>query len=290
MNIPPVAIQLVAIAAIIIASLIAYQLGIRLINRYVSLRARESEPPTPQLLVVRRRLYTLSALLRNALKYGLLFTAIYLILVVTVDWQRLVAFLTGVGIFGIVIAFGSQAMLKDVVAGLFILFEGQYGVGDIVNVRVTGFDVFGAVQELGLRVTTIADLAGSIHFIPNGSILGVQRFPSGSVSYRLEFRLPAGEQETIKEAVRKASGEWDGQSFVLKAPWVESVTKVEGGHALIVAVAVLPGQDWVIERIGEAIGSGLERALSLSEKPGFSSYAVDAEALVKFRQGGMSAL
>lgn len=76
------------------------------------------------------------------------------------------ALLAGVGVVGLTIGLGSQALIRDVINGMFILTEGQYAVGDIV--RVAG--VSGQVVEITPRRTVLREINGDVHVIPNGEI------------------------------------------------------------------------------------------------------------------------
>ena len=79
------------------------------------------------------------------------------------------ALLAGVSILGLAISFGAQSLVKDVITGFFVLFEDQYGVGDVI--RVNGQSgLSGAVESLNLRVTVLRDLDGTAHVIPNSEI------------------------------------------------------------------------------------------------------------------------
>src|SRR5690606_16779746 len=79
---------------------------------------------------------------------------------------NLAPLLAGAGIAGVALGFGAQSLVKDMLAGLFILLEDQYGVGDIVNLG----EASGVVVAIGLRVTTLRDLQGVIWHVPNGEI------------------------------------------------------------------------------------------------------------------------
>ena len=74
--------------------------------------------------------------------------------------------LAGVGIAGLAVSFGAQSLVKDVIAGFFILLENQYQLGD--TVRIAGVE--GTVSHLTLRATVLRDGSGVVHFIPNGQI------------------------------------------------------------------------------------------------------------------------
>jgi len=74
--------------------------------------------------------------------------------------------LAGVSVAGIAIAFGAQALVKDILSGIFILLENQYAKGDVVKIAGIG----GHVEDVNLRRTLLRDMDGTVHTIPNGEI------------------------------------------------------------------------------------------------------------------------
>ncbi len=74
--------------------------------------------------------------------------------------------LAGVGIMGLAVGFGAQSLVKDFLSGMFVLVENQYNVGDVIK----GGGVSGLVEKITLRATTLRDLEGNVHIIPNGAI------------------------------------------------------------------------------------------------------------------------
>ncbi|MFF5234002.1 mechanosensitive ion channel family protein [Dactylosporangium sp. NPDC000521] len=77
--------------------------------------------------------------------------------------------LASAGIAGLAIGFGAQNLVKDFIAGLFMLLEDQYGIGDVVDIGET----VGTVEAVGLRITTIRDGAGVVWYVRNGEIVRV---------------------------------------------------------------------------------------------------------------------
>lgn len=75
--------------------------------------------------------------------------------------------IAGAGVIGLAIGFGAQSLVKDIIAGLFIIAENQYRVGDVVQFD---HETIGQVESLSLRVTVLRDLDGIEHHVPNGSI------------------------------------------------------------------------------------------------------------------------
>jgi small-conductance mechanosensitive channel len=115
------------------------------------------------------RLTVLFSLTRSALRY-----AAFFIMCITVLQQmgiNVTALLAGAGILGLAVSFGSQNLVRDLIAGLFIVLEDQYAIGD--EVLISG--VRGKVEKMSLRLTVIRGEDGTIYSIPNGNISLVQR-------------------------------------------------------------------------------------------------------------------
>jgi len=73
------------------------------------------------------------------------------------------------GVIGIAFGLGAQTIVRDVLAGLFMLIEDQYGVGD----RIEVLEISGKVERVGLRITTVRDEAGTLWYLRNGEIMKV---------------------------------------------------------------------------------------------------------------------
>jgi small conductance mechanosensitive channel len=102
---------------------------------------------------------------------------------------NIAAMLAGVGIVGIAVGFGAQTLIKDLLAGTFILLEDQYRVGDVVNLAGIG----GLVEQIGLRRTILRDLDGVVHSIPNGEIKIANNFTKGYSRVNLNISVAYGE-------------------------------------------------------------------------------------------------
>ena len=110
---------------------------------------------------------TIVKLLTSFLKYTIALVAVFMILNAWgVDTYALLA---SAGILGLVIGLGAQSLIADIIAGVFIVFEGVYQVGDIVVVG----DWRGMVDEIGIRTTKIIDTGGNIKIINNSEISAV---------------------------------------------------------------------------------------------------------------------
>jgi small conductance mechanosensitive channel len=112
-------------------------------------------------------LRTVAAILR-ATAYGII-GFIVLLHILSVFNINLTPLLASAGVVGVGIGLGAQSLFKDVLNGIFILLENQYNVGD--NVKIAGLT--GTVIDLTLRVTTLRDYDGTVHYIPNSQVATV---------------------------------------------------------------------------------------------------------------------
>lgn len=78
------------------------------------------------------------------------------------------AILTGAGVVGIIVGFGAQSTIGDILAGMFIIIENQYRVGDIVTLSASGKEISGVVEDITIRITRLRDLDGNLHTVRNG--------------------------------------------------------------------------------------------------------------------------
>lgn len=110
---------------------------------------------------------TVCRLLDNVIKYMTILSLLYYCLgMLGVDTKTLLA---SAGILSVIVGLGSQALISDILAGLFIVFEGEFRVGDIVTIG----DWRGTVMEIGVRTTKIKDGSNNIKIISNSSVTGV---------------------------------------------------------------------------------------------------------------------
>jgi small conductance mechanosensitive channel len=147
-------------AAVLVALLLWWVL--RLITRRIE---RSLGQPQPGALTAHeQRTRTLTGLLRSVGR--VVIAVIFLFMLMSAVGLDLGPLLAGAGVLGLAISFGAQSLVKDVISGLFILIENQFGVGDVV--RIEG--VSGAVERMTLRVVILRDVHGVVHIVPNGEI------------------------------------------------------------------------------------------------------------------------
>ena len=114
------------------------------------------------------RARTITALISGALQYiAVIFGVIWSLSILGVNSA---AVLAGVGILGLILGFGAQSLIEDIVTGLFIIFEGKYSIGDIIILD----DFRGTVREIGVRTTTIEDVGKNLKVVNNSDIRNFQ--------------------------------------------------------------------------------------------------------------------
>lgn len=115
----------------------------------------------------KKREDTLQGILHTAISVVLWTIAIIVILAQL--RVNLAALLTGAGLVGVLVGFGAQNAIKDYLAGIFIITENQYRVGDIITLYASGANVSGVVEDITIRITKLRDLDGNLHIVQNGS-------------------------------------------------------------------------------------------------------------------------
>lgn len=146
-------------------------------NRLVKIIARRIEASVDDgdaavMSAAEKRGHTIAQLVRSVGRAVLLVGVGLLSLNLFVDIKPLLA---GVGILSLAISFGAQSLVKDFIAGFFILFENQFVVGDVIQIG----EKTGTVERMTLRIVTLRDVRGAIHIIPNGSIAMVSNLTRG---------------------------------------------------------------------------------------------------------------
>jgi small-conductance mechanosensitive channel len=161
--------------------------------------------------------------------------------VVSIFLRNVLPTVAGASILAAIIGFGARDFLRDIIAGFFILFEGQYNVGDFIAVEPT--KASGLVEEFGLRTTKIRALSGEPTHIPNGTITGVTNYVSGQQSFTIEVQLK--DEEAANRVLADLE---DGSELYLTPPrLIERDDTPEGGPRLRLWAGVLPTTTWLVE-------------------------------------------
>ena len=154
--------------------------------------------------------------------------------------------LAGFGVAGIAVGFGAQFLIRDLIAGIFILMENQYRVGDVAKVA----DVIGYVEEINLRKTVLRDLDGIVHHVPNGEIRVASNYSrhfarvnlNVSVAYGTNLDFAIG----VINRVCQEMAEEEGWSAVFRTvPQVLRVDKLgDSGIDIKILGDVKPLEQW----------------------------------------------
>jgi len=157
------------ITIIILLAILISRLGQRSITRLMNRVASADLIPGPKQGGARQkeRAKTTSTVLKSLLNGTIWLIAIFMIL--AEFGLNLGPLIASAGVIGVALGLGAQTLVRDILSGVFMLIEDQYGVGDEVNV----LEVQGIVETVGLRITTVRDSKGTIWYLRNGEILKV---------------------------------------------------------------------------------------------------------------------
>lgn len=158
--------------------------------------------------------------------------------------------LAGAGVVGLAISFGAQSLVKDIFAGLFILFENQFGVGDVVRLG----DASGAVERMTLRATFLRDMSGTLHVVPNGEIKHVQNLTRSWSRAVLDIGVAYREDvdrviTVMREVGREMWEDEDWRPFLVEEATVLGVESFgESSVNIRMMSKTLPLKQWEVAR------------------------------------------
>lgn len=194
------------------------------------------------------RAKTLLPLLRRAILIALIvFGGLIILSEIGVQIAPLLA---GAGVVGLAIGFGSQALVRDVITGLFILIEDTIAVGDYVTVGGHS----GVVEDLSIRTIKLRDVAGTVHTVPFGDVTSVENFAKDFAFAVLDIGVGYGEDTDVVSAVLAEIGEEICQDEVYKERII-SPLEIMGVHELGDSAVVVrakiktkPMMQWSVRR------------------------------------------
>src|SRR6185312_6386984 len=138
------------------------------------------------------------------------------VVIIAVIWIVSIAAPQAAGAFSLVTAalgaglgFGAQNIVKDVLNGLFMVAEDQLGVGDVVD---TGFAT-GVVEQVGIRITQVRDVNGTLWYVRNGEILRVGNLSQGWARVIIDLAVPYdSDVELVQQKLLEAATAFAGES------------------------------------------------------------------------------
>lgn len=212
--------------------------AVKAINRVHERQARSTQ-----------RIATIAAVMKSLATALILAVAALLCLSeLNIDLAPLIA---GAGIAGLAVGFGAQSLVRDFLAGMFILIEDQFGVGDVVDVG----DTSGTIEKVSLRTTTLRDVSGVVWTVPNGEIrrtanhsqLWSRAILDVGVSYNTDIDQAS---EIMKAVADELWQENDPDLTILEEPSVWGVQEL-GNDAVVIRLVVKtdPSEQWGVGRI-----------------------------------------
>jgi len=147
--------------------------------------------------------------------------------------------LASAGIVGLAVGFGAQSLVKDVISGFFILFEDQFGIGDVVKIG----DFTGDVERMTLRATVLRNLEGQVYVVPNGNIQNVTVMTKDWARAVLDLTVSHKEElarvfDVLQRIGARLAQDWPDR--VLEQPTVLGVEKLDEAGVTIRAVVKTP--------------------------------------------------
>jgi small conductance mechanosensitive channel len=128
--------------------------------------AEDAESPLAKARVIQRT-KTIGSVLSNFITWAI--ALVTLTMTLNELGVEVGALIAGAGILGAAVGFGAQSLVRDLISGLFIVFEDQFGVGDVVDLG----EIKGVIEAVGLRVTQVRDVEGTLWYVRNGEIARV---------------------------------------------------------------------------------------------------------------------
>lgn len=253
------------VLAIVLVAYLANRLVRRLIGRFAERlagsarqgRLRQSRERSSALVVpgadrahrAAARAETIGVVLTSAASAAIwTFTVLYVVSALGLELGPLLA---GAGIAGVAIGFGAQSVVRDLLAGLFILAEDQYGVGDVVDLG----EAAGGVEAVTLRTTRLRDVNGTVWYVPNGEIRRVgnksQQWARAvldlSVAYGTDLEMALN---LLKEVAEEVAADPVLSEDLLEEPEVWGVEQVgPEGVMLRLVVKTRPGAQFELTRV-----------------------------------------
>lgn len=192
------------ILLVVLGALAAEYIGRTVIKGFVgrSLHGHHFGRPKQPSAEVKKRQQTVTGLLLVLWKSAVFLGAFIIILVSLFPAINILPLFASAGVLGAVIGFGAQSMIKDMIAGTFVITENQFRVGDVVELEGMGVTASGTVEHVSLRSTVLRDNSGNVHYFSNGTILHVVNKTMGysKVNFTLNVK-PSADIDKVAEII-----------------------------------------------------------------------------------------
>jgi len=237
--------QLVQTAVVLIGTVVLWWLFVRGVSRKVDGLGQGGDIEAAER---RQRAQTLWRAGRRAA--AVVVVVIVLLTAMNIWAIPITAFVAVGSAVGVAVGFGAQSMVKDVIAGFFILAEDQFGIGDVV--RIAG--VTGSVVDMRLRITVLRDLDGNAHYVPNGEITVASNFTQSYAQVVIDVGVAYHENvdhalDVFGDELRRFAADSDWSAFVLEDPVVLGVEELGDSSVTIRGyLKVAPDRRWLVRR------------------------------------------
>jgi moderate conductance mechanosensitive channel len=181
--------------------------------------------------------------------------AVFLLTLLKAMGVDITPILASAGIVGVALGFGAQSLVRDTISGLFIFLEGQFDVGDIVDLTTNAGTVSGTVEALNLRTTAVRQYDGSLSTIPNGLIEVTNNRTRGWGRAVVDVRVALDEdpdrvRETLEELFEQMHGQPPLDEWLRQPPTVLGVTQLtDTAQVIRVAAETMPSHRVDTERL-----------------------------------------
>ena len=198
--------------------------------------------------VTRARVATLTSVLRTLAMVGL--WSVVLVICLSQLGFDVRPILAGAGIVGLAVGFGAQYLVRDVIAGFFLVLEDQVRVGDVAVVNGTG----GLVETVTFRTIVLRDLAGTVHIFPNGSVTTLANMTKDWSGYVVDVEMGYREDPDRVVALMRRVAEELRQDpahgpLILEPIEIFGVDAFKDSSVVIKArLKTLPIQQWTVGR------------------------------------------
>lgn len=196
----------------------------------------------------RQRAETMGSLLRS-IATGTIWSIAF-VMILGVFGLPIAPLLTGAGVAGVALGFGAQTLVKDFLSGIFMILEDQYGVGDVVDVG----EASGTVEAVGLRVTRLRDVGGTVWYVRNGEILRVgnmsQEWARTLLDVTVAYDADLDEVERIlREEAMRLFTDSTYSDVIIEEPEVWGVDSFAREGAVVrTALKTAPMHQWEVGR------------------------------------------
>jgi small conductance mechanosensitive channel len=176
--------------------------------------------------------------------------AIVVMMVLAKLGQPIAPIIASAGILGIAFGFGAQNLVKDFLSGIFMILEDQYGVGDVVDLG----EASGTVEAVGLRVTRLRDVNGTVWYVRNGEILRVgnqsQNWARTVLDITVDYEADLDQVQVILR--EEATAMYEDEQYhdvIIEQPEVWGVERFDKDGAVVrVVLKTAPLQQWLVAR------------------------------------------